>query len=78
MTDESEKLNINVYVYPIIERSIEESAIKNELSKFLVRVAKPCAGVVPVNFNVADVVFGQKSGVTTQAGIVNAVKSLMK
>ena len=57
---------------------IEESAIEKELSVFFVKIEKPIGGVIPVNVNVAEVVFGQTFGVTTQAGIVSVVASVMK
>jgi hypothetical protein len=35
-------------------------------------------GVGPCDVNIAEVVFGQKLGVTTQAGIVNVIVFVMK
>ncbi len=62
----------------LINESLEVSTILKELSGFYVRVAKLARSVGPVNVKLAEVVFGQKLGVTTQAGIVNVVESVMK
>jgi hypothetical protein len=51
----------------------------HELSKFLLTVAKFAEGVVaPTEVIVVFVIFGQELGVTTQAGMVSSVVSVMK
>jgi hypothetical protein len=62
-----------------MRKSFENRLIVHELSKFLLTVAKFAEGVVaPTEVIVVFVIFGQELGVTTQAGMVSSVVSVMK
>ena len=68
-----------MYVCPVIAGSVEDITILKVLSPFLTRTAKPVGGCeVPIEFNEPLVLFGQKDGLTMQAGIVKIVASAMK
>jgi hypothetical protein len=65
-------------VSPAIKGSLEKSAIVKELSGFFDRIANSAGGFFPPNFNVAEVLLGQKLGTDTQAGIFSAVLFVIK
>ena len=78
-TEESEKLNKYLKVRQKIAGSSDYNAIVKVLSPFFVRTAKPTGGTeVPHDVNEPEVVFAQMLGLTTQAGIVKVVTSVMK
>ena len=58
---------------------LKESAILNDMSKFLLIIVNPAGGyAAPIEVKEPNVVFAQILGVSRQAGIVSAIKSVIK